>query len=83
MYVCLEDMCNLVFEDPTEWDESHGLESRPYERLTGCPACYGAFTRTLRCDICGEYISGEFIKIKLGDIVCENCYTVNHVIDLR
>ena len=69
-YKCLE--CGHIFEDGEQarWEETHGLDSPPYEKLCGCPICKGSFEETKQCKICG----GEFLENELnGGCVCDDC----------
>ena len=70
MFRCCE--CGNLFEDGEQvrWEERHGLDSPPYEKLCGCPACKGSFEETKQCKICG----GEFLEDELnGGCVCDDC----------
>ena len=71
MYICLE--CGLIFDDPVKWEETHGLDCGPYEKWSGCPKCRGSYAETYRCDRCGEWIEGSYIKID-DNRYCEYCY---------
>lgn len=74
MYVCLE--CGNVFDEDEVscWVETHGLDHGPYEHLSGCPSCRGAYTEAYTCDACGEYINTE-TYVQIGDQrYCENCF---------
>ena len=73
MFVCIE--CGRVFEEPVSWEEKHGLDSPPYEELTGCPYCYGAYTEAYRCVCCDEFISDNYIKTEDDKRYCNNCFT--------
>lgn len=55
MYRCLE--CGNLFEDGEEvvWEETHGLDSPPYEKWSGCPLCKGGYKTINPCKICGSY----------------------------
>ena len=68
-YKCLE--CGHIFEEgeQVEWEETHGLETPPYEKWSGCPLCKGAYEETVRCSIC----KGEFLQEELTDGCCEDC----------
>ena len=79
MYVCIEDMCNYVFEEPTEWEESHGLESRPYEKFSACPACGGDYVETKRCDECCDWVISKFVRTGSGGIFCDDCYSIEDI----
>lgn len=72
-YVCLE--CGEIFsEDEVDtWEETHGLDCGPYEKRSGCPYCGGAYTEAYRCDGCGEWITGQYIKV--DDMrFCDGCF---------
>lgn len=77
MYVCLD--CGETFSFPEIIIEKHGLDSPPYEESIGCPTCGGAFVETMSCDICGEYITNEYVETIDGSIYCEDCYSVKNV----
>lgn len=72
MFVCKD--CGRIFEEPREYTETHGLDSPPYEHWRGCPLCGGTYTEAIRCDGCGEYIVGEYIKTIDYRYYCENCF---------
>lgn len=73
MWICIE--CGRTFEDPVHWEEKHNLDGPPYEQMSGCPYCYGAFTEAHRCKKCGEIIDGEYVKIN-NDRYCNGCYLI-------
>lgn len=73
MFVCID--CGKIFSNPRNYVESHGLDTPPYESWKGCPSCGGAYTEAFECDECGCWITGEYIKTKNGQRICENCYT--------
>lgn len=79
MYLCLD--CENIFEVPKEYSESHGLSSPPYETWAGCPKCSGGYVETICCDLCGEWVTGEYVKLKDGTVACDQCYEVNDIID--
>lgn len=60
-YKCLD--CSHIFEEDEilHWRERHGLECGPYEEMTGCPLCRGAFEPAERCSRCG----GVFLEDEL------------------
>jgi hypothetical protein len=60
MYVCLD--CQHIFEEGKHYVEAHGLDAPPYEEFDGCPKCGGAYVEAKKCDCCGEYITGDYIK---------------------
>ena len=80
MYLCLD--CGQLFEKPEKYTEYHGLDHPPYEVLSGCPACGGAYVETFQCDACLEYITDDYVHTADGRIYCENCYSINNVEDI-
>ena len=78
MFVCLE--CGLTFDEPECWEERHGLDTPPYEYLSGCPNCRGAFTEAYRCDCCGEWITDTYVEID-DQRYCEDCFTIRNISD--
>ena len=73
MFVCLD--CGHVFEWPEDYTETHGLDTPPYEHFSGCPVCGGDYVETVQCDWCGEYITGKFVELSDGTVLCSDCYT--------
>lgn len=72
MLICTE--CEALFEQAKVMYETHGLDSPPYEELLLCPCCGGSnIHHTHRCDVCGEWITGSYIKTLAGNRICENC----------
>ncbi len=39
MFRCLE--CGELFKEPLEYEETHGLDTPPYEKMYVCPKCKG------------------------------------------
>lgn len=70
MFVCLE--CGNLFNEPAYWEETHGLECGPYEKWSGCPSCYGAYTKVYICDCCNDWIVDDYIKIE-DKRYCQEC----------
>ena len=77
MFICLD--CGCVFDEPKHWIETHGLDSLPYEEWDGCPSCGGTYAETYKCDNCGDWINGEYVKLKNSDNFCENCYEIREI----
>lgn len=71
LFVCLE--CNKNFSEPVHWEETHGLDTPPYEHFSGCPYCKGNYTEAFICDCCGDYIVSNYIKTDDDRRYCENC----------
>ena len=74
MYICTE--CKRVFDEPIEWEETHGFTHGPFEHWSGCPFCYGAFTEAYSCAYCEEIIEDTYIKTDDGKRYCKDCYQV-------
>ena len=72
MFVCLE--CGSTFEELAHWEEHHGLDAPPYERWCGSPCCYGGYAKTYKCDHCGKWIVGQYVKIENGERYCWDCH---------
>ena len=72
MWICLD--CNSLFQDPKHYVEMHNLDTPPYEEYDGCPYCGGAYARAHKCDCCGSWIVGDYIKTDDGKRYCDNCY---------
>ena len=76
MFVCME--CGHIFDDEEVdiWEDPIGeFWGVPCSVTTsGCPLCSGDYTKTYKCDCCGEYIVGDYIKTSNGKRFCENCY---------
>lgn len=72
MFICLD--CGYVFETPRRWAERHGLDTPPYEELSGCPKCYGDYSDAYECDCCGEYIDEDCAMTEDGLRLCDECY---------
>lgn len=71
MYICLN--CKELFEEPGTWVETHGLDCGPYEEWYGCPYCNGSYAKAYRCDSCGEWIEGKYVKVD-DKRYCDYCY---------
>ena len=78
-YVCIE--CGTIFDEPTYWEERHGLDTPPYEQWSGSPCCHGEYAQAQECSCCGEFITGQYIKTDDGERYCENCYVVHELGD--
>lgn len=70
MFVCIE--CGRLFDEPQYWEEKHGLDTPPYEKMSGCQFCGGAYTEAFPCDCCGEWITDNYIKVD-GKRYCSEC----------
>lgn len=71
-YICLD--CLNTFDELIKVDsfEQYGYFS---------PCCSGAYAYSANCDICGEYITDDYIKTKNNQIICEECFTRHNIAD--
>ena len=69
MFRCCE--CGNLFEEGEQavWEETHGLDSPPYEKWSGCPACNGDYEEVHQCKKCGDWHSED----DLYEGWCEKC----------
>ena len=76
MYRCCE--CGHLFEEGEQavWEETHGLDSPPYEKWSGCPVCKGDYEEVNQCKECGDWHTGD----ELYGGWCESCLrnTINY-----
>ena len=76
MYRCCE--CGNLFEEGEQavWEETHGLDSPPYETMSGCHVCRGDYEQVYQCKKCGDWRSDD----ELYDGWCEKCLieTINY-----
>ena len=78
MYMCAD--CGFVFEEPKHYTETHGLDTPPYEEWSGCPLCSGAYSKTLQCDECGRFFTGNYLVYDYM-VICEDCYQIRNTED--
>ena len=76
-YICLN--CNEMFDEPSYWEERHGLDHGPFERMYGCPFCGESYVEAYECSECGCWIDRRYIKLDNGERICENCYTTYEI----
>ena len=76
MYRC--ENCGNLFEEGEQavWEETHGLDSPPYEKWSGCPLCKGDYEEVHQCKKCGDWHTDD----ELYGGWCENCLreTINY-----
>ena len=76
MYKCTE--CGKLYEEGEQevWEETHGLDSPPYEKWSGCPLCKGDYEEVHQCKGCGDWRTND----ELYDGLCEKCLreTINY-----
>jgi formylmethanofuran dehydrogenase subunit E len=76
-YVCIE--CGEIFSQAKRHIETHGFSVGPYEVFYVCPCCGGDYVRARRCDVCGDWIVGQYIKLENGERICDECYTIHEI----
>ena len=69
MYRC--ENCGNLFEEGKQavWEETHGLDSPPYEKWSGCPVCKGDYEEVYQCKECGDWHSDDDLYAGW----CEKC----------
>ena len=69
MYKCRK--CGNLFEEGEQavWEETHGLDSPPYEKWSGCPVCHGDYEEVHQCKKCGDWHTED----ELYEGWCETC----------
>ena len=76
MYRCVN--CGNLFEEGEQavWKETHGLDSPPYEKFSGCPVCRGDYEEVHQCKECGDWHTDD----ELYEGWCEDCLreTINY-----
>lgn len=76
MYRC--ENCGNLFEEGEQavWEETHGLDSPPYEKWSGCPVCKGDYEEVHQCKKCGDWHTED----ELYEGWCEKCLrdTINY-----
>lgn len=76
MYKC--NSCGHLFEEGEQaiWEETHGLDTPPYEKFSGCPLCRGDYEDVHQCKECGDWHTED----ELYDGWCETCLreTINY-----
>lgn len=69
MFRC--ESCGNLFEEGEQatWEETHGLDSPPYEKFSGCPLCKGDYEEAYLCKVCDGWV----VESELQDGCCEAC----------
>ena len=77
MYIC--ENCGKILEATIPIREYHDeLDERPYEQYYGCPYCKSdQVVEAKQCDLCGKYISSDYIVLSDGTVACDNCYVLH------
>ncbi len=74
-YICVD--CRRQFDEPHVYEERHGLEHGPYEKLSCCPFCGGGYEEAVECDECGKVIPESeacFSEEPGHRALCPECY---------
>ena len=74
-YICID--CRRQFDEPHVYEERHGLEHGPYEKLSCCPFCGGSYEEAVECDECGKVIPESevcFSEEPWHRALCPECY---------
>lgn len=76
MYIC--QSCGYIFDNPAMIPEFHDeLDECPSEVFFGCPYCKSTdIDESVRCDMCGKYVSSDYVRLSDGTIACQDCYTM-------
>lgn len=83
MYICRD--CGATFDSPeycgiSRYDEE--TEDFEAEYWTACPSCGSKdFNETFVCCECGQYVFGDFVELKNGEVYCSDCFNVFNVLD--
>ncbi len=76
MYKCCS--CGNLFEEGEQavWEETHGLDTPPYEKFSGCPVCKGDYEEVHQCKKCGDWHTED----ELYEGWCDDCLreTINY-----
>ena len=76
-FVCMD--CGHIFdeEEVAIWNEDRGeyWGTQCHEEMRGCPRCYGSYVKAYKCDLCDEYIDGDYMKSADGQRYCMDCLT--------
>lgn len=74
MKLCLD--CSYIFEEPKEYSDNTEFWGAPKTKYyLGCPMCSGTYSKTYQCDSCGEWITGSYIYLSDGTMICDKCCT--------
>jgi hypothetical protein len=75
--ICLD--CGHLFDEgeASTWKEGRGeyWGMECYESVSGCPQCHGSYAKAVKCDICDEYIDGDYMMTEDGQRFCMHCLT--------
>lgn len=76
-YICTE--CGDIFDEPHEYEESHGFTHGPYEKFSVCPYCgQPGYEECIECDKCGKPMAVSEANVVMIDgheaKVCNKCY---------
>ena len=73
MFKCSD--CGALFEDLAPIKEYLDDEIG-YLLYHGCPFCRSDQVEVaMKCDLCGEYVTEDYIVLKDGTVACADCHT--------
>lgn len=76
MIVC--DNCGAVFKTACIVNERMDSDNpKSFQTYWGCPHCKSdQLTYAFKCDMCGEYVAHDYVRLADGTVACNNCYTL-------
>ena len=73
MFKCND--CGALFKDIAPIKE-YLDEEVGYLLFHGCPNCRSDQVEVaVQCDLCGEYVTEDYVVLKDGTVACADCYT--------
>ena len=79
-FICLS--CEHEFDEPAVHEESHGLDTLPFETIYVCPNCGSSWCApAVYCDLCEHVILDKYIQTVDGVNICDECYVGKWVDD--
>lgn len=75
MYKCFN--CGAVFDELVRYQEHMDYERQTYSIYYGCPNCRSDdVDQAVKCDLCGEYVTEDYVVLKDGTVACNDCFTL-------
>lgn len=79
-WVCLE--CEAEFNEPAVHEETHGMDTLPFEVMYTCPICCSEYyAPAVYCDLCDYVILDDYIITIDDSYICNHCYSKRNVGD--
>lgn len=74
--MCICNNCGAILENTVSIHEYHDeLDDKSVEVYHGCPFCKcDDVMEAVQCDLCGEFVAYDYIRLKDGTIACSDCY---------